>query len=1464
MDGQPRARSATASPTSTGARFARRLVSAAAAVAVLAFGLTLGGPPDEVEAQAVGNLPAWVTLIGEFAGDSGAQVTDSVWDYFYPTSDWSSHIEWGRVDSGSRGTSGDRVTDSRRICHGPLDVDLTGVQFEVTWRSPNATGFIPCADLAPLFGAELTVELSPGGLRTFRCDLVYSIFHSGGNYIDCLTTDMVSRPSVLPETISLVAVDETAEFSIARAHLRHVRSGTDAEVQLQLIDSKGQPFAWRRMGIELLGGPSFDSGGTTATDCYVLCISGSEGYLYLSYRAASIAGEARRDDLDLLRVYLDRDTPGQYDPGVDPFRTAAVGILRPVNYVALGDSYSSGEAGRKLPGGTFDGADLPGAYLQQDDTDNPADPECRRWDQAYSQVLRGFPFGADLTVATYACTGAITYNVFRPDSVLVELADHFTIKSYTDRPSVSGDVPTKYEGSKIDDLQVNENWEPRQSVSLGTDDSGLSVDMVTVTTGGNDMRFSAVMDKCVRSVCSVDSILSVFGDAAGSKDVEDLLDELEERLVDAYAELKRITRTTSTPDREASVFVLGYPHLVPPESENLGGCDLLTARRVMDNGRFVYDALTGLSNPDPGTVTPPSERGLSITASERGFIRDATGWVNDRIRRAARRAGVHYVDITAGFEGHNQCSGSDWLNGVEPAPGALEVSDRSFHPNVYGHLAYADILINYIRGEVRSARSRLALNPELSEELVLTAAGLPVNPSPRPRADGRREAGDSADGAGSAKASGDEGDDSEDSATDPSADTTILLARPATLPAQCVLFVPGGQVTLRANGFAANSTVTLSISGVSATGTQLPAVQAPGATAAADGVLEVAWTVPQAPAAAVDPVPRWYFVEATGTAPSGGALVAVLPQPIVAYPDAAPCAVDDAAATPVGSAVRVAIRANDTAPTGGSLDPTSVRVESVHNGSVVVDSTDGSVTYTPEPGFVGADVFRYWVYDGWGIGVQGEVTVTVKAGCTISGTSGVVDIVGTEGDDVICVPGVTDRDAFHIIDAKGGNDVIIGGDGVDWIDGGSGSDTIYGRRGDDRIDGGSSVDAIYGGRGFDTIYSADLADTVHDDAGDAFDGYELVLWPATIPVPVAPAVGVDEAFANPGETLLIGVLDNDFDPDDDIEASTLAITVAPTMGTAEVVTSPDLGVHVRYTASSSAGVDTFTYQVCDSRGECSAAEVGVTVGTSTCTIVGTEGDDVISGTSGDDVICGLGGDDVIYGLDGDDVIVGGTGNDTLYGGNETRIGVNDGDDTLFGGAGDDTLYGGNGNDTLWGGAGDDTLEGNRRDDVLHGGAGVDTLNGGGEGDTLWGGSGDDDLTGHAANDTLHGGLGDDTLNGGNGDDTLWGGPGDDDLTGGAGSDTLWGGPGVDTLYGNTQNDILWGGPGDDVLRGGGHDDQIHGDIGGDMLRGDAGDDWLFGGWGADVLDGGDDADYLHGGDDVDACRRGEVVARCES
>ena len=603
-----------------------------------------------------------------------------------------------------------------------------------------------------------------------------------------------------------------------------------------------------------------------------------------------------------------------------------------------------------------------------------------------------------------------------------------------------------------------------------------------------------------------------------------------------------------------------------------------------------------------------------------------------------------------------------------------------------------------------------------------------------------------------------------------------------------VFVSPGDQVTLAASGFSPSAEVSFTAGAASLGDAGLSAPTIAGVTADLRGTARLDWTVPAAPTAQTDAAPRAYAMTATGAAAGGGTVTAYMIEPLVAYPGTAPCAADDAATTALGQSVQIPLLANDTAPTAGSLDTASVRVLPAAGGTFDVNTTTGAVTFTPDVGFSGTVRSSYLVFDGWGIGVRADITVTVTAGCTVTGTAGAVDIVGTDGDDVICVPNPEDRKAFHIIDAKAGDDTILGGAGVEWIYAGAGTDTIYGRGGDDRIVPGTGADTVYGGSGFDTVYSTDLADTVHDDPG----GSELVVAPAVTIASAGPAASDDWHHVDVSETVSIDVLGNDSDPNEDLDPGSLRITGQPTAGTAAVDSSSEQGPAIEYTASDEAGTDSFAYEVCDRLGTCATAEVTVMVGTTGCTIIGTDGPDTLTGTSGDDVICGLGGDDTIYGLGGGDIIIGGPGNDTLYGDDGTLIDTTDGNDRLLGGAGDDTIYGGEGADTLHGGAGDDSLYGNRGNDTIYGGDGDDTAVGGGEDDTIFGGAGDDSLDGHAHNDTIFGGSGDDILRGGNGDDTIFGGSGDDTLNGSAGADSLHGGPGTDTLNGSTQNDTLWG------------------------------------------------------------------------
>ena len=197
-------------------------------------------------------------------------------------------------------------------------------------------------------------------------------------------------------------------------------------------------------------------------------------------------------------------------------------------------------------------------------------------------------------------------------------------------------------------------------------------------------------------------------------------------------------------------------------------------------------------------------------------------------------------------------------------------------------------------------------------------------------------------------------------------------------------------------------------------------------------------------------------------------------------------------------------------------------------------------------------------------------------------------------------------------------------------------------------------------------------------------------------------------------------------------------------------------------------------------------------------------DDTLSGGMGNDTIIGAGGSDVVYGGEGDDVIDAGAaiplpdrGYPGLFPADADPF---DDRDTVSGGEGDDLIIASEGSDEVDGGAGNDTIYGglgpafpdslNIRDDQ------GDLVPDNGM-DTIHGGAGDDVIFGEDDDDTLYGDGGNDAIDAGIDDDTVFGGAGNDTITGGQGADSLSGGDDRDVFLGGNQGDFVDGGSGGD-------------------------------------------------------------------
>ncbi len=218
-------------------------------------------------------------------------------------------------------------------------------------------------------------------------------------------------------------------------------------------------------------------------------------------------------------------------------------VNQPVDYVALGDSYSSG-----VGTGVYDAAS----------------GDCRRSPLSYPPL-----WAAQNQPASFgfvACSGART-----------------------------------------DDVLAN------QITALQT-----STDLVTITIGGNDVGFAAVLGTCTFAESDRTCFAAVDAAEAFAQSV------LPGRLARTYAAIR-----DTAPD--AQVIVLGYPRL--------------------------FDLAPGCADP------------LAPNLARRQKLNEGSDMLNTVIQKAAiQQPGFVFADVRGRFDGHGVCSADPWINGPSVPP----------------------------------------------------------------------------------------------------------------------------------------------------------------------------------------------------------------------------------------------------------------------------------------------------------------------------------------------------------------------------------------------------------------------------------------------------------------------------------------------------------------------------------------------------------------------------------------------------------------------------------------------------------------------------------------------------------------------------------------------------------------------------------------------------------------------------
>lgn len=315
----------------------------------------------------------------------------------------------------------------------------------------------------------------------------------------------------------------------------------------------------------------------------------------------------------------------------------------PLRYLALGDSFSSGEGNLSVDGdgnpGYRWGTDIDG------DTKTPQE-KCHLSESSYPYKLASsmnygeFSISPDMSWSSVACAGALIEDI-----------------------KGAGSADYKGQGSRLAGFDVEEfKAEALNDMIPGRQKQiefikKYQPKAVTMTVGGNDIRFADIVNACVNPILrggEWTTTCSYAKDNEKKANIAYSILSLRDDLVSLYTELLAAGRYNM------KLYIASYP-------------------------LFVSDDIDAKCNSN-----------VRLNYEERRMTVESIKFLNQIIRSAADEAGAIYIDTETSLGAHVLCGSSEMsaVNGV-----VLNEKESSFHPNPYGHSLLALRVIDALNGK---------------------------------------------------------------------------------------------------------------------------------------------------------------------------------------------------------------------------------------------------------------------------------------------------------------------------------------------------------------------------------------------------------------------------------------------------------------------------------------------------------------------------------------------------------------------------------------------------------------------------------------------------------------------------------------------------------------------------------------------------------------------------------------------
>lgn len=309
-----------------------------------------------------------------------------------------------------------------------------------------------------------------------------------------------------------------------------------------------------------------------------------------------------------------------------------------LDYLALGDSYSSGE------GDVEKDATGKNHYLPLTDLGSDT---CHVSSRSYPFLLREQWNINQASMKSVACSGAqVVMDYYRP--LKGYLGQDNRLQGRDDIEQAQETALNKFIPGRIPQLEFVKKYKPKT---------------ITLTGGGNDVGFPNMLGYCAYGSSDIDTPWKLikegfFGMAtceyakSGSFLQRLTLRAIDDQFYYTVSLLKQIKEY----DSDANIYIIGYPSFISPN-------------------------------------TAICTNSLELDSDERAAIQYYLERLNDSLRRAANSEGVEFIDITSSLEGGRLCEGSKYMTGLWDVNASDKIEMHNlFHPNAIGHQKIANMI----------------------------------------------------------------------------------------------------------------------------------------------------------------------------------------------------------------------------------------------------------------------------------------------------------------------------------------------------------------------------------------------------------------------------------------------------------------------------------------------------------------------------------------------------------------------------------------------------------------------------------------------------------------------------------------------------------------------------------------------------------------------------------------------------